>query len=199
MSHVLKPYQNIVFMKAGFHGNETLEKIVDRKRVEIDKTGYTFWGYGGGSCNPKNQVQPFAEKSSKESNPIYLCMSETKSKHRPAVTKENNYYSIDGQSFCRIPETIRVPDTNYALVIKSLNSDEFYLPLDKTKVAIGPNEGKQGHEYIKGQSDKACLTLSGDIDTSSPNSGEKIILVAELCPPYAVFLKGIDIHSVKIV
>src|SRR5438477_290714 len=49
-----------LFMKVGNHANETWEQILERKRKEYDRTGRTFWGYGGTTCHPLGVVQPFA-------------------------------------------------------------------------------------------------------------------------------------------
>ena len=192
MNQILKSNQNILFMKAGFHGDETLKNIVDRKLREIDETGCAFWGYGGKACYPTTQVQPFCRESSKKGKPVYLCMPETPSKHCPTEKRENKYYSSDKKSFFRIPEAINVPHSHYALVINRLKSVKYDLLLSKTVVAIGPSKGKRGHKYIQGQSDKACLTLSNDVDQFSDSDATKveITLMAELCWPYAVFLES---------
>jgi hypothetical protein len=49
-----------IFMKIGSHAGETLEQILERKQREIERTGRSFWGYGGASCHPLTQLQPFA-------------------------------------------------------------------------------------------------------------------------------------------
>jgi hypothetical protein len=67
------------------------------------------------------------------------------------------------------------------------------LPLEKTRVAVGPSMGTLGKKYIAGRVDKACLDLSEQIDIPTAPEEEhniQISLVAELCAPYAVFLKN---------
>ena len=79
--------------------------------------------------------------------------------------------------------------SRFALAIKALHQEEFELPLSRAKVAVGRSKGKLGHNYIRGQSDKGCFELN-DI-SSMPDDGPrvKINFVAELCDPYAVFLR----------
>ena len=191
MSKLFGPNQNILFMKVGIHAKEALEDIIDRKRREIDEAGYALWGYGGNTCHPTTKIQPFVQGSLEQGQPIFLCMQKIDSSHFAEPVRAE-YFSPNGISYHKIPSAINVLGSRYALAIKVLDFEEFDLPLAKTVVSVGDCRGRPGNTYIKGRVDKACLTLVDDIDLSSSSDEDvaKISLVAELCEPYAVFLKN---------
>ena len=192
MNDILKPGNNILFMKVGVHAQETLEDIIVRKSREIDEAGYALWGYGGNTCYPTTMVQPFVQQSI-QLGPIYLCMERMNSKHSADPIRAD-LYSADGLNYQPIHPAINVLGSRFALAIKNLHEEEFELPLQRTAVAVGRSKGRIGSSYLKGQSDKACLQImpenSGSPDTEE--SVKKISLVAELCDPYAVFLKNTE-------
>ena len=191
MTGILTPQQGILFMKVGVHAQETLDKIIDRKIREIEDAGYALWGYGGGTCHPKTMVQPFAKQQVEQGNSIYLCMQEMVSNHfaEPVRAEE---FSVDGAKWESIPLAINVLGSRYALAIKALHREEFVLPLNKTQVAVGNCRGRAGNDYIGGRVDKACLECGEDIaiPVGPDEPVIQINLVAELCEPYAVFLKN---------
>ena len=191
MSKILKPNQNILFMKVGVHAKETLEDIIARKKREIEAAGYAFWGYGGNTCHPITKVNPFVQEALERKNTIYLCMQEIESGHNEEPVRAE-YYSCDGIRYKKIPQEINVLGSRYAVAIKDLEIEEFDLPLDKTVVSIGDCKGRRGDKYIKGRVDKACLTLleHEKLSQGSDETTIKVSLVAELCEPYAVLLKN---------
>ena len=191
MSKILRPNQNILFMKVGVHARETLENIIARKKREIEMAGYAFWGYGGNTCHPLTKVNPFVQEAIAHDRTIYLCMQKIESSHyeKPARAER---FSRDGVTYEKIPQEINVLGSRYAVAIKDLEIEEFDLPLDKTVVSIGDCKGRRGDKYIKGRVDKACLTLleHEKLSQSSDETNIKVSLVAELCEPYAVLLKN---------
>lgn len=191
MNDIIKPHQGILFMKVGVHAQEDLESIIARKTKEIEEAGFALWGYGGGTCHPTTMVQPFAKQQTAKGQTIYLCMQEMKSNHFADPVRAEEY-SVDGISWNPIPKQIHVLGSRYALAIKALHREEFILPLNKTQVAVGNSQGRLGNRYIGGRVDKACLELTQEIEIpSEPNDPiVRINLVAELCEPYAVFLKN---------
>lgn len=192
MTGILKPNQGILFMKVGVHASESLEDIIARKTREIDEAGFALWGYGGNTCHPSTMVQPFAHSHVSQGGKIYLCMQEMVSKHNAAPVRANQY-SVDGVNWETVPDAINVLGSQFALAIKNLHEEKFILPLEKSKVAVGRSLGRQGSQYIAGRVDKACLDISEQIDDSDINEGAnsvQISLVAEICEPYAVFLKN---------
>lgn len=192
MTDILKPHQGILFMKVGVHANESLEDIIARKTLEIEQAGFALWGYGGNTCHPGSMVQPFAQNHKAAGGKIYLCMQEMESHHFADPVRAEQY-SSDGVHWQKVPDAINVLGSRFALAIKDLHQEQFILPLDKTIVAVGNSKGRLGNKYIAGRVDKACLDFSEQIDIPS-EPGEatdiRISLVAELCDPYAVFLKN---------
>lgn len=196
MTNIVTPGSGILFMKVGTHANETLESIIERKAREIDQAGVAFWGYGGSTCHPQNMVQPFALSYEAQAKPIYLCMEEMTSNHW-AQTARADEYSVNEISWELIPEAIKVIGSRYALVIKALREVDFDLPLDATRVALGNSRGAPGSKYIKGRVDKACLEVVAplEVNQSTQTDGSKsplkhIGLVAELAPPFAVYVRN---------
>jgi hypothetical protein len=188
---LLHPGQPILYMKIGVHAREPLDSIVARKLKEIEDEGYAMWGYGGSTCHPSSMVQPFASSSAERGQTIYLCMREMNSKHWAEQIRASEY-SVDGEAWRTIPRKISVLGSRYALTIKNLRKEEFALPLEQTRVALGNSAGATGAKYVAGRVDKACLVLAAPTPSPSETArpAEPIGLVAELCEPYAVFLRN---------
>jgi hypothetical protein len=190
LTTIIKPGAGILFMKVGTHARETLADIIARKTKEIEETGYGMWGYGGNTCHPRTMVQPFAEEVHKRNEPIYLCMQAMESTHfaEPLRAKE---YSANGLTWTKVPDSIHVLGSRFALVIKGLREEEHMLPLNQTRVAVGNSRGRLGSRYIQGRVDKACLEVlqEGERLNEGEAAQAKINLVAELAEPYAVFLR----------
>ena len=187
---LLAPGNGLIYMKVGTHAQESLEDIYVRKKKEIEKVGYTLWGYGGNTCHPSTMVQPFAKSFEQKGQTIHLFMEPMESSHwAPPVVA--NQYSADGIEWKDIHRAIEVRGSRFALAIKKLQKKDIELPLQATAVAIGNCTGRPGDLYVKGRVDKACLEV---VETPTiPNierKPAKIGLVAELVSPYAVYLKG---------
>ena len=191
VSDYVRSGEGVLFMKIGAHAREALADIIARKLEEIRRTGFGMWGYGGNTCHPTSMVQPFAHSFAQRGQTIHLWMQEMKSNHfaEPSAAAE---YSTDGIIWQKIPDTIEVRGSRYALIIDSLSEERFSLPLDQTQVSVGRSKGRLGSKYVQGRVDKACLEL---VDAPQlPNQGNpvtaQINLVAKLRDPYAVFLRG---------
>ena len=191
MTKIIRPGEGILFMKVGTHAQEDLAAIIARKSKEIDEAGIAMWGYGGNTCHPRTMVQPFAEIFEEQGKPIYLVMEEMNSKHFAEQVRADEY-SVDGVKWEAIPQAINVLGSRYALVLKSLKKDAFALPLNQTRVPVGPSSGRLGSRYIRGQVDKACLEVIADPEITNQEEPKSIniSLVAELEKPYAVFLSN---------
>lgn len=191
MTNLIVPGQGLIFMKVGVHANEDLASIIERKTKEIEDAGFALWGYGGATCYPNSMVQPFAKDFIGRGQSVYLCMQEMNSHHFADQVRADEF-SADGKTWENIPAPINVLGSRYALAIKALRKEEFILPLSRTRVAVGPSIGKQGSKYIQGRADKACLEILDNV-IAPLEEGEpqiQINLVAELCEPYAVFLRN---------
>jgi hypothetical protein len=191
VTDILEPGAGILFMKVGTHANEPLSDIIKRKRAEIDEAGFSLWGYGGNTCHPVTMVQPFAQGAHKEGRVIYLCMEPMDSSHF-AITERAAESSVDGVKWEEIPNSINVVGSRYALAIAELHVEEFELPLEDTKVAIGHSMGRPGDRYIKGRVDKACLEVvdPATVEHQADAKTGKIGLVAQLVDPYAVYVRN---------
>ena len=191
MSDIIRPGAGILFMKVGTHAQETLTDIIARKTREIEETGYAMWGYGGNTCHPRTMVQPFAEACEARQTPIYLCMHEMNSRHFAEPLRANEF-SADGFKWETIPSTIHVKGSRFALVLEDLRQEEFVLPLESARVAVGLQKGRPASRYIQNQVDKACLeVLDSPFPDLKPEERKEIqiSLVAKLKSPYAVFLR----------
>lgn len=190
VNEIIKPGAGLLFMKIGTHANEGLAEIIARKAEEIRQTGFGMWGYGGNTCHPGSMVQPFARSFAQKGQTIHLCMEEMDSNHfGEGIAAE---YSVDGIAWQEIPPTIEVRGSKYALVINDLHEEQLILPLDQTRVPVGPSTGRLGSRYIKGRVDKACLEVldAPEISNEFEPRNLDIGLVATLADPYAVFLRG---------
>jgi len=188
MTDILKPGPGLLYMKVGMHAREGLDAILERKTKEIEEAGYAFWGYGGGTCHPQTMVQPFAKDYERRGSLIYLCMEPMESSHFAEPLRADEY-SIDGLKWIEIPKAVNVLGSRYALVIRGLRKEEFDLPLERTKVALGNSMGARGSKYVSGRVDKACLEIA-DQDPSVPEKRVHIGLVADIVDPYAVYVRN---------
>jgi hypothetical protein len=191
MSDILKPGQGLLYMKIGTHAREPLEEIIERKRREIEQAGFAFWGYGGGTCHPRTMVQPFAKEFERRGSTIVLCMQPMDSKHF-AEPIAADLFSENGKDWKPVPAGITVTGSRYALVIRELRDEEFELPLERTRVALGNSMGAFGSKYISGRVDKACLEISDVADPEITARSVHIGYVADLVKPYAVLLRNKD-------
>jgi len=188
MADILKPGQGLLYMKVGMHAQEGLEAIIERKTREIEEAGHALWGYGGSTCHPQTMVQPFAKGYERRGSRIYLCMEPMESSHFADPLRADEF-SVDGLKWEEIPEAVNVLGSRYALVIKDLRKEEFELPLENTRVALGNSLGKSGSRYISGRVDKACLEMA-EKDPSVPERTVHIGLVADIVEPYAVYVRN---------
>ena len=190
MSEIIKPGEDILFMKVGTHADESLEDIIKRKEAEIDAAGFALWGYGGNTCHPLTMVQPFARGAVERGHQIHLCMEPMVSNHF-AVTERATEFSVDGVNWKEIHPAIKVIGSRYALAIKDLKQQELELPLAQTQVAVGNSKGRRGDRYIQGRVDKACLEVVEPPAGPADPEGKivPIGLVAEVVEPYAVIVR----------
>jgi hypothetical protein len=186
---MLDPGDAILYMKIGTHAQEELADIIARKRQEIEDAGLAMWGYGGNTCHPTSMVQPFARDRISAGHRIVLAMEPMQSKHFAEQIRAEQY-SADGITWTKVPRSINVLGSRYALCVKSLEPADEELDLSMTRVALGNSKGKLGSNYVRGRVDKACLEITGGIDPTAEHAMKHIGFVAELVEPFAVFLKN---------
>lgn len=180
----------LVFMKIGIHAREPLDDIIKRKRKELEEAGKIFWGYGGNTCHPLSFVQPFAEEHVAKGESIYLVMHKMTSHHfaEPELAKA---YSDDGVKWNPIPPGVQVRGSRYAMVLGSLDEQEFDLDLRNLRVARGLSRGLTALEYLRGHVDKGCFEVAEEPPAGAVTTEETLHIgvVAKIIPPYAVLLK----------
>jgi hypothetical protein len=184
----------LIFMKIGSHAREPLEQIIPRKRKELDQAGRIFWGYGGNTCHPLNFVRPFAVSHANDGRTIHLVMQKMGSRHfaEPDLARE---YSDDGVVWQPIPRGIEVRGSHYAMVLGSLEEEEFLLNLNAIQVARGQKQGTLAAEYLRGRVDKGCFEVVEDAISSADETGTlaghqaSICFSGQIIEPYAVFLR----------
>ena len=180
-------YKNIIFMKYGVHASESVEQIIERKKKEVQSAKRMFWGYGGTLCHPLNQVQPFLQENMSRNEKTYLVMAYTPSEMN-SQTLETEFFSQNKNDWSRIPKGIHVYGSKYAIVCKNIERCDFIMDLSNYDSPVGNSKGRPLSEYINGRIDKACGHWDGKAKDrlSSP---VHITLCAEICDPYAVFLR----------
>jgi len=176
-----------IFMKVGNHAGEDFEQILQRKNNEFKRTGRIFWGYGGRSCHPLTQVQPFARLQVKRYGSLCLLMQTIDSHAVPDIIPATEY-SEDGIRWKRIPDGITVIGSRYALILDEIQPGDLDIAICRYEVGIGPSRGKAASEYIGRHVDKACLSVrEGARDRRGQKSHFKYY--AGLIKPYAVMLR----------
>jgi hypothetical protein len=179
-----------IFMKVGAHAGETFDQILERKNGEFSKAGKIFWGYGGPTLHPINQVQPFARTQLENGSSIYVLMQFIDSRADPDVVPATEY-SEDAVTWKPIPDGIRVTGSRYALVLDEIRPGDLEITLEEYEIALGNSRGKNAANYLRGHIDKACLVRGSRpaVDAKAILKIKKIQFVARLQKPYGVLLK----------
>jgi hypothetical protein len=186
----MKIPNSFVFMKVGKHAKESLDVILERKQRELDKTGRIFWGYGGATCHPTKQVQPFIRsKLAGGVNEIFLLMEPINSLADPQIEPAREY-SVDNVNWEPIPKGIIVTGSKYALVLDEITPTTLTVDPRRYVVGIGDSMGKHAIDYLRGRVDKGCFHKA-EVPGAHPVSKHHAIgLVARMKDPYAVFVRG---------
>ncbi len=189
-SEITTAPDGFVFMKVGSHAGETFDEILRRKNTEFTKAGKIFWGYGGPTLHPINQVQPFARTRLQGGAEIYVLMQFIDSHAHPDIVPATEY-SADAVTWQPIPDGIRVTGSRYALVLDEIRPGDLEIVLEDYQIALGNSRGKSAADYLQGHIDKACL-VRGDkpnpVAVPKPKI-RKVEFFARLQEPYAVLLK----------
>ena len=181
---------HFIFMKVGQHANEDFDTIIRRKMKEIEDTGMSFWGYGGPTCHPARQIQPFARRAIERNGSIYLFMEKINSHADPDIIPAT-MFSVDGVSYQPIPVGINVTGSRYAIVLDEIRPEEIEIPISAYEVGCGVSKGRSANDYIRGHVDKACLEINYNrmLEAQIDQKIKTISYVAKMKDPYAVFVK----------
>lgn len=178
------PFGAVLVMRVGFHAGESLDEILQRKTAEIAEHGFTYWGYGGSSCHPLTQVQPFH----RDHAPVVafvLTVSDP-----GLTTHEMSEVSAD-KSLWRPVSPHRVTSSKWGLVLTSLKPVATTIDLSLFEVAIGQSKGKPLSAYLRGRCDKACAVSVAPGVTSEHQVAriEPVVALGRLGQPAAVFFR----------
>lgn len=152
-------YKNIVFMKYGTHAGTLPETIISNKINEVSLLGHTFWGYGGTTCHPINQLKPFLSANNSCGEKTHLLLSRINSVWAGSISRAM-FYSHDQMEWIPIPEDNVVTGSKFALICTSFESCDFELDLANYQVPIGKSKGQLLSNYICGHTTKGCGVLS---------------------------------------
>jgi hypothetical protein len=173
-------------MKAGFHAEEHLSQILERKLEEQRALGVLYWGYGGSLCHPLTQVQPHAQAAARMGSSVRVLFVETASK--PSLNKTSaSEWSSDSTEWWALPETVKVTSSKHALVLRHLRLEPQVIDLNAYQVAQGPSIGTLLSRYFRGRVDKACAVHAES--PQLPSYAVQVVAQAELHEPYSVFLR----------
>jgi len=182
--------KSIIIMKIGFHVNEMIEEIINRKQKEQSICGKIFWGYSGMLCNPLTQINPFVQEMIEKHNMVpLLVMILTPSRFTTSLRIAQEY-STDGKTWTSLPPGVIVTSSKYAIVCHNLKLVDQELDLSRYKVATGIRKGELLSRYLRHRIDKACA-IFWNTNNLSPVKPEltKINYIANLQEPYAVILR----------
>ena len=191
-----------IFMKAGSHAGESIEGIFERKRRALMEQGRICWAYAA-TPHPIKCVQPFVAEWGEREKGIEVLMPLTRDAlRRPRATSATSAadsrpakeFSVDGTTWKEIPPGDKVTVSRealdrgiaFALVLGEIKQEQqLTLNLGDFKV-WGDPKGRNGAQYLRGQSTKACL-----VETSDRRVGERVRIYyrAQLLKPYAVMLR----------
>jgi hypothetical protein len=170
---------NILVMKVGFHGQEEWDEIVARKASEASRFGHCYWGYGGATCHPTTQVQPFGA-----ARKVQFVGIPTESRFA-ALQEPANEISFDRVDWSPLSNGHQVFASRYALCLQNIRVVDCAIDLGCYRVALGSRAGSVVTDYLRFRCDKACATR--DIATDADR--RQVCITADLVPPFAVFLR----------
>lgn len=174
-----------LFMKVGYHADESLEEIVLRKQKEEHDCGVFYWGYGGNLCHPTTQVVPFAENIAKGTT-LWLLMSITPSRFETPPIKATEF-SNDRKRWQPLPNRVTITGSRYALVCQKLEQVDWSIDLSQYNVAIGPSKDRPVSRYLRSRVDKACATKQSNIEDRE--NYFTVSFCAQIVDPFAIFVR----------
>ena len=162
-------------------GNE-LEAELQSKMLEIEKNGWTLWGYGEIAIHPTAMLQPFADAELRQDEELWALGREGdgKTNHH---TERACRYSTDSLTWHFVPEGIEVRG-RYALVINRIEARAETTDLGKFLMGTGPSQGREAAGYRMG-----CLVQKEPGKRNErPVQPVSTHLRARLVHPHAVLL-----------
>ena len=178
-------FNNVMLMKFGTHGNASPHQIILDKTSDLLASGVFFWGYGGSTCHPENQVQPFLNQVAKNGENVYLVLSPIASVW-DGNASQRSLFSRNFEDWIRLPDGVTVSGSKYAVICDEITICEEVIDLSNYEVSVGPHAGRPVSSYLRGRNTKACASRS----KNAPVSANKFLRVQAFCRIVdAVYLK----------
>lgn len=184
----------VVLSVMGPHAGEDEAKIYQRKSLDIDKTGMTFWLMRSNQAKP-DAVQQMCKAAKSESADIYCYFIDPSSRMGASPTKcaeSADAYSHDNIVWSEFPSSLgpvtgRIDKGAYALVFNQIRLSKFNIDLWDYS-----NYFKQTNPIIFRQGGSTVCSVQKD-SSAHPmkiQSNVRVVrAVARLTAPYAVWLK----------
>jgi len=171
----------------GIHAGEKPDEIIDRKRREIDATGWTLWSFSG--KRPQTVELWTSEIHSPQQSPVLALCSKSRNavdpKGAPAYARE--FKNVEQQSWQSIPESIKVPHpfgskaiASAFRVSKVLHATEITIPSQFEWLCVGDNAWRTDGVPTRGE----YLLRPGKGTTLRP-----VCAILELQEPFIVEIR----------
>ena len=118
-----------------------LETELRSKTREIEKNGWTLWGYGEIAIHPIAMLQPFAGAELRQDEELWALGREGDGKTN-LHTERACRYSTDSLTWHKVPGNIEVRG-RYALVIDRIEARAETMDLGKFLMGTGPSQGRE--------------------------------------------------------
>lgn len=178
-------FNNVMLMKFGTHGNASPHQIILDKARDLLASGVFFWGYGGSTCHPENQIQPFLNQAAKYGDNVYLVLSPISSVWDGNIS-QCTFFSRNCEDWSRLPDGVTVSGSKYAVICDEITICEEVIDLSNYEVSVGPHAGHPVSSYLRGRITKVCASRS----MHAPVSANKFLRVQAFCRIVdAVYLK----------
>ena len=189
MGALLEPLA-FVWCIAGPHLGETLVDIVERKQRDIERFGWCLWAYGGrGNAHPETEVRRLARDYISGGGSLPLLMPDTGKKYPDNGVPFASYRAGRDSETDQLPvgmSPVTGGVSSWAFWITSLRwAEDASIDVDRYVAPYSRRGPQPLPEYLKWSHGRACAVLDRDPQGTLER---RVQVVAELTPPYAVFL-----------
>ena len=184
----------IIISVIGSHAGESEKKIFERKILDIQRIGKTFWLIRSHQAKPQ-MVHGLIKDAQSKDKEVYAIFIEPSSPGGATPTKTSdsaNYYSKDRIDWRKLPDglspvTGKIDNGAYALVFDKLNFEEDYLDLWNYTCFFKQD---QPIRILQGASTLCAIKKStANKENKIKSHIRKIVAVGKICEPGCVWLK----------
>lgn len=172
----------------GCHAGETVGEIFNRKTLDIERYGKTFWLVNSTKISPF-EIQKNLSNNSDITYCYFLFTGILKNNTKPTKVKEEvKFFSIDNKNWNNLPQKI-------SPVTGKINKKTSVFVFDKIEFI---NEFIDLWNYVDNTNNPInikiwCSTFYGnyseELKVGMKSRTRKVIARARLCKPYCVFVK----------